>query len=381
MLSAAEARGYQAARRQVVRERYRVEILGMDSRLIGEIGAGLLTGSVSCDVTRDVTTTLRLSLDTAGRSRLGGDSPALSLLRLDRMVRVWVDIESPSLPGGVELPLFTGPIVRPVADEGSTLTIEAHGKEALGLTEAWRKTTFRKGARKTDVITEVLTEYLGERPCSMRIPDRPDRLPQNLTIGREGQPWKAAQRLARSMGCVLYYDALGVAVMRRRPRHVSAVDAIGERGTILEPPRRSFDSTEIVNAVRVIGHDFEDACREPVRATAVAPARHPLSPQRLGQNAAERYLPRIIDEPDIRTQREAQHRADEVLAEGLRRGLEVDYAAVPDHTIQPYELRRVVTGSGSTTTRVRSYELPLGPGRMTVGYRDARPSSPIWRRS
>lgn len=358
---------------------YRVEVLDRNGKAIGQLRE-VLSGAVSCDLRRDVAKTLRLTVNDRQRGPFTSDGPGEAQVRIDRQIRVWQSVFAYGITDEpIEVPIFTGPLVRPVSDEGATLVIEAQGKEAYGLGEAWHTTTYRKGAKKTDVIRRILVDYLGEKPRMLDLADRKDRLPKDIKVGREEQPWKVAKRLAKSLGMVLYYDGYGVAVLRDRPDRVTAVDSY-ERN-IIEPVRRHVDTTEVINAVRVIGHDYtDDRCRKPVRAVAIAPASHPYSPQRLGQNGGARYLPRVISDDDIMTNQQAQRRARVALQDGLERGSEIEYDALPDPLIEVYQLRSVVTDEGRIRTRVRSYELPIGAGRMTVGYRRSNATHRTWRR-
>ena len=378
-LSRAEVRALRRALGRTHFVDYRVEILDMRHQVINTIGDRVLSGSLSVDLRRDVPQTLRLTIDERVGGRLDGQTASDAPVTVDRLIRVWEIISGGGLDEPIEVPLFTGPLVQPVSDEGSSLVIEAQSKEALGMEEAWIPRTYSKGTRKTDVIKDLLSEAIGETPRYIDVPDRKcARLADDLTVNRRAQVWSTIKRLAKSMGYVTWHDGFGVVHVQPRPQRVTAIDSTGDGGTILEPVRRRTDTTELVNAVRVIGREPRGNQKR-IEAKAVAPKRHPLSPQRLGLNGAERYFTRTIEDDSIRSEAEAQERADQALREGLRLAYDVEYAASPDPLIHPYQLRYVADGAGVEQKRVTRYEYPIGPGRMTVGYRDARAGHKIQR--
>jgi len=174
------------------------------------------------------------------------------------------------------------------------------------------------------------------------------------------------------MGRQLFYDGRGRARLRHRPNLVG-LSFTG--GRYVTGPLKITYSSGVVNAVEVIGAVPKGAKR-PVQATAVAPANHPLSPQRIG-----RYLlpdGKIIRDDSIKTTAEAQDVAAKRLADGLRQSVDVQFESVPGvgAFLEPGDLCHVDTDDGSVTFRLSKFSLPLvadDSNAMTVGYHRETP--------
>lgn len=365
--SVAEQRDILTTLASTYRARTRVAVMSFDQTNRTDITAHLVDGQVDIDATADVTRSATLSLDDPNRSLpFDSDHPADTALFLDRMIRV--DYEVLVDDEWIPLPIFTGPVTK-LDRNGSQVTVECQGKETLLLGAAWRSMTLRKGLARTDAIGRLLTEgnpVYGEARRS--IPDLVSRLPKHVALTRVSVPWVEARKIARSLNRQLYYDGAGVARLRSWPNRVGFTFRSDLHVT--SDPQITIDpSAGLVNAVAVLGV-VPKGSKHHVKAVAVAPANHPLSPQRIG-----RYLlpsGGYVQDDSIKTSREAQDRADQLLADGLRQAVDVSFDSRVVPFLDPGDLCSVRSDELSVTFRLSKASIPLtasdGAASMSVGY-------------
>lgn len=359
--------------RDTHRRKIEVRILNLEGDVLETPtrAASVLDGQVTVDGEGEVTRSLSLTLlDPTYSLNLDTASADDGALYLDRMVQVIysVFVEGESW---IDVPVFTGPITG-LSRDGATVAIEAQGKEALARQPIHRPLTIPRGTRRTDAIRTLMRERAGEDLFS--IPKLAARLPQPLSFDRERVAWIEALRLARSLSRQLFYDGRGRLVLRKVPRRAVWTFRAGNGGDVLSRPRVSYDSSELVNVVRVVGG--EPRCKNGGRATAIArpPATHPLSPERLGRNGVPRYLPLYIEDDQLDRTSEAQELADDTLRESLEQRIDVSFDALPIPHLEPGDLVEVETDSGTVSFRLKRFTIPLTSGAMSVGY--TRPVTP-----
>lgn len=363
-LNAAGMRALRAAMRDTGgRIRTRVEALNLAGDPLADLTPYLLDGQRDIDATAEITRSAALTLHDPRRALpFDTDHPSATALYFDRMVRVVLEV----LVDGAwqRIACFTGPVSHLNRDEAQ-VSIECVGKEALFLGAAWAPINLHKGMKKTDAIVRLLTEANPVyTETHLDIPDLDARLPHHMSLTREDKPWRVAQKIARSMSRQLFYDGRGVCRLRTRPQHVVLTFNGGHE--VLSAPQID-ESDTIVNAVAVVGA-IPKGSKQHVRAHAVAPANHPLSPQRIG-----RYLlpdDAVIQDDAIKTNAEAQSRADQELADGLRQGVDVSFDAIPSVValLDPDDLCHVATDAVSVTFRHQRSSLPFVAGEAaTVG--------------
>lgn len=362
----AERRAYRATLRETHLIETHVEVLNMNEQVVGRLRHKMLDGQVDVDLSADVVRTVSLTLlDPAGVVRMDADDPDGAALFADRILKVTQVVKGDRLVDGFEVPVFTGP-VRAFARSGATITVEAHDMGALGQGVAWAPREWARGARKVDVLRDILTDMLGYR--RVVIPSRDSRLGKDVYIGRGQQPWKVAKRLARSMSCQLLVDGDGRVVVRPIPQRASVTFNDGDRGNLLADPKVTPDWSRVRNAVIVKGARPEGA-KKGVKAEAVAPKSHPLSPTRLGLNGAGLYLPEIIEDDSIRCPRDADRLARTTLKDLLREEVRVELESLPMYHVEPGDLALVDTATYDREFRVKAFSMPLtGAGPMTLGY-------------
>lgn len=366
--SVAEQRSIMATLSSTYEARTRVSVISLDETHRIDVTRYFLDGQVDIDATADVTRSASLTFHDPNRALpFDADHPSDTALFLDRMIRVDYDV----LVAGswVALPVFTGPVTK-LDRNGSQVTVECQGKETLLLGAAWRSMTLRRGLARTDAIGQLLTEgnpvY---REGHRSIPDLASRLPKHLSLTRVSVPWVEARKIAHSLNRQLYYDGAGVARLRSWPNRVGFTFRSDLHVT--SDPQITVDpSAGLVNAVAVLGVVPKGA-KQHVKAVAVAPANHPLSPQRIG-----RYLlpsGDYVQDDSIKTTREAQDRADQLLADGLRQAVDVSFDSRVVPFLDPGDLCSVRTDELSVTFRLTKASIPLtaSGAAMSVGYHRA----------
>jgi hypothetical protein len=346
--------------------RVRVQVLTLEMKPTGQdITARILAGQVNVDskaaVTRSLTATFR---DPDRQLDFDSNSPADGALYADRMLRVWYGVRR---PGGewIDVPIFTGPVVA-FARDGALVEVECQGKEALALGASWRTKTYKKHMRKTEVIESVMRNE-GERHFDFE--GFKGDLPGDRSLTPQKSSWEFAQKIAQSMGgAQLFYDGWGRLRLRKEPKRTAWTFRDGDGEALKTQPRISFSTAEVANAVRVVGKKPKGHTRK-VKATAVAPANHPLSPRRLGRNGEGRYLAEFVEDSSIGSEAEARRVAKSKLSKRLAQvvTVEADTFVVP-HLEEGDPIRFSTSDFGIGTTAER-FTIPLVHSEpMSVGY-------------
>lgn len=352
-----------------------VEILDLNGEPITALAAldiDVLDAGIAVDLDGDVARVLNLTLlDSRHVLNLDTDSPDEGALYADRLISVRVRC------GGLWVPVAYGPISK-IDRSAETLTVEVQGMEAVGLGAAWKPQTWPKGALKTDIIREILSERMGVPASRMNVPASKSRISKPLAMRRDDQPWKVASRLAAGMNKQLLARADGVIVLRDWPQHVAFTFEDGDGGTVTGPVRVSPDFSRVRNVVWVKGAKPKGK-KKAVTYTAIAPAAHPLSPARLGPGPSSKYLPEEIEDDSIRTVAEAKKVAETRLRDYLREDMSTEFTAAPIYHLEPGDLCRLDTVRTDAKFRLRQYSVPLcGTGEMSVGWH--KPTPPMNRR-
>jgi hypothetical protein len=336
----------------------RVRLLDLDHKYLNDLTGRFAGGTVAFDASADITRGLDLTLfDPQQKVQLDPFSPSRTGVFITQMVQIIYVIRAPLSGQQFEWPVFTGPIDK-VEHDGIYLNLKCLGKERLSLDNLWRGKTYKKGRKKTDVIKDILRDLAGE--TKLNIPDKNDRLPEDLKLNRKDSPWKAAKRLADGMGYQLYYDGRGYAVMRKWPN--KSVMTFREH-QLVERPHVSNDLSKTVNAVRVIGKKPKRRKRSP-KATVKAPPGHELSPKSLGRGNPKvpRYLWVEIQDDQARTKIECKRRARKVLDRGLRAGKEVKFDGAPMPMLEEEDVCKLDTNWTGAEFPMIKWDLPLVAG-------------------
>ena len=381
-LRAAEMRNFQGLLCSHHEVEIRLQLMDLDHRSAGgEISARLVDGQVTFDATAAVSRALDMDLlDPNGALHLDSKSPDNGAMFADRMIQVRYAVINPLGTKRYTTPVFTGPLTK-LERNGMFVKVEAQGKEIFGLTRAWNEKTFKKGYRVTSAILFILNRIMGENPRRIRIPNKRNKLPRNVSVGDDKLPWQVAKSLAASIGYHLFYDGEGICRMRRIPRSRVFTFHEGTNGSIKSQVDAGFSIDRVVNAVEVFGKkpkkEKGKTQKKRPHARAVAPRNHPLSPWALGRNGGPRYLPEVIEDDGITSNKEARRRANAELRSGLLESIDVAYDAVVIPYLEENDVVGCRTSKFSGNHRVQKFAIPLAAaGSMPVGYlRNVKPNA------
>lgn len=179
-----------------------------------------------------------------------------------------------------------------------------------------------------------------------------------LVFDQMGDPWKAAQDMAESIGCELFFDAMGVCVLRPVPE-ISADEIVasyveGESATILSIENRLNDEPGY-NGVVV---DGEPADLPPVHA--VAYDEDPSSPTYyLGRYGK---VPQFYRSQFIATQEQADETAASMLRSKLGGTEVVTFSAIPNPAHEAGDVVAITVSESGIDDNyiVDRISLPLG---------------------
>lgn len=351
-----------------------VHLLTPEHELVRTVSHTLMDGQIDVVAPKynggdvEVSRTAMLTfLDPERSMALDSGSPSEGAYYMDRMLRVIYSVRCSF--GWVDVPVFTGPIVK-VDRDGDMIDVECQGKEYYALRSAWKTGTVK--GRKGDVMMALLRRT-GEISRYTDFPNTKTTVSKPVSIGRESKIWAHVWKINESMNRVLLYDGRGVAVSRKRPAKVSAKITSGTGGMLLSDPQISYSMDGLVNAVRVTGKKAAKGKVTP-SSTALPPSSHPLSPVRLGRRGDGLYNAEFIDNQDLKTTAACRALAVSTLAAGLAQHVEASFDTLPIPHLEPWDIVQAPTDRASTRITVYEFSLPLvqrgGDGTpMTIGSR------------
>lgn len=373
-LTSKERALYEATLRSTHTRRINVQVLDLNENVLSSLTPVVTGGQVTVDLDAEVTRSLTLEfLDPHHAVNFDTSSPDDGALYADRMIRVRYGVFVPGLDRDVWCSVFTGPVTGLSRSDGA-VSVEAQGKESLGLGGVWRPLTLQKGMRAVGAIWVVLHERGGE--TSFDLPEvytsagKPVTLPRTRSLDRDASIWGTARNIAWTIGRHLFYDGRGVARLRQWPHSVQYTFRDGDGGDVLTTPSVEYALGDIKNVVEVKGQPPQGK-KGVVWGSAIAPKDHPLSPFRLRRNGAWRYLVESIEDQNVRTKKDAEKRAKEVLEEKLLETVNVSFDSLPIVHLDPGDKVRVQTSGFTSSFRLRQFAIPLNPEGapvMSVGY-------------
>jgi len=357
--------------------------------------AGVLDGQIDVDWTEDVTHHLPSLVvsDPKGKLTFDKDAPAQGALHIANFISIRHLLWVPDLEREISCPLFWGSVTK-FSHEGTTVSIEAMGKESLALQPhvLWTTVKLHKGMLITDAIKRLMRE-MGERRFDF--PKIGRKLHKDMTIARAQEAWRVCTKLANSIDKMLYYDGLGRLRLRNYPEDPTITFTDDpETSCLLTHPSLSYDFDRVRNVVEVMGAKPEKG-RKRIRAVARAHPSHPLSPEKLARNGQPRFLVETIEndiavrsrtktievknkkgkkverekvvwESAIKKRKRARQIALKRLNSLLKSLLDSEYEVLPHYHLEVMDVVRVRSNTaGSFTHPLKVYSLPLkaGPGQ------------------
>lgn len=355
-------------------------IMDLDFNELNTVSSMFLDGQVSVDGTQPITRSLDLTLqDPRGRLHFDSNSPEDGALFADRMIRVEYAVISPDRQDRFEIPVFTGPITG-LERSGVEISVEAQGREVLGMAPVWTKRTWKEKTKKTTVIKQILTQIMGEKAGRVDVPDLAAKLTKDVHLTHDGEPpWVVAVKLASTLGYQLFYDGRGHVRMRRFSRHTTFRFKANEM--VKTRPTVGYSIENLVNCVDVLGADPKGK-KKRIHVRISADRKHPLSPRKLGTDQAPRRIPAFYEDDSLKTEKEAKSFARRMLRDGLEQSVEVAFDSLPYPLGEPGDMVAVRTSEFSERFRMQKFTLPLScGGSSSIGYlKNVKPNRKAIRR-
>lgn len=331
---------------------------------------GVTGGTVNVDVTQPSNPTRNATVilnDPGHTMDWDSNSPGSGSSSLNRQIRMWHVSYVPALGKRVRCPMITGP-VRGFTRSGASVTINISGRETLMLGEAWRPRTYAHGALKTDVIKDMLRFYGGMSSSQLAgIPTLPYRLPKALNVTTSMVPWTELESLAASMSRQLFFDGMGLPQLRPHPTRPFLTVWDGDQGVqssdILGESQIQWAlQSGWYNAVEVTG------AKPNIRAVAYPPPSHPLHPANMGSNGSWSVYPQREQNGNVRTTREAQARANQLMHKQLAQVVQVTAISKCYPFLDERDLIALRRTSGAVDFVLDTFSIDVAGTGMSLGF-------------
>jgi hypothetical protein len=299
------------------------------------------------------------------------NNPNDGVVFLDRMIRTWYCVGRLDGTRWYEIPVFTGPITK-VDKDSYLLSVECTGKEVLGQDALRRPKTYHKGWKRTQLIKTIMGDLAGEQ--FMRVSSGGGKTAAPVVVAGQDEitPFAASKKLGADAHMDVFYNALGQLIVRdRRLKHkFKWTDA-----RVQDAPQASYNFDEFYNAVEVTGSKPKHA-KKPVSFLAVAPRKHPLSPQSLKRDDTPRYRTLRIQDDKLKTVHECRRKAEAMLKHGLVEAIDASFSVagvLP--MIEEYDVTLLDTEEFTGAVSCKQATIPLVVDDvMSFGYnKNVRP--------
>lgn len=263
-----------------------------------------------------------------------------------------------------EVPVFTGPIVRPPTRNGDEVTLECQDRAAIAMRGRSPK-QWSGRPKVTDVIQNILkecgeTRFAGFEGINAKIED-----PVNIGWDEKILPWTQAQKLANSIDRHLFYTAAGVCKLRTFPETTTPLRNLTKHVTSQGQPE---PLSEIINRVHVKGK------RPNAGQVAVEtlPPSNPLSPESLKVHGQKQFFTFEESGDKLNTKAKVNARAKRLIKQYENKQIETaTYNIVPVPTLDPYDTLTI----DKDVLTVLTWSFPLVTGSdMTLGYHRPLPT-------
>lgn len=348
-----------------------LQLMNLSHVYLADVSHMLIGGQVDIDAAATESTrsaTLEL-LDPHKRLKLDSEAPEDGSIYYTRMFRIIYSVISVGGDKRFDIPIFCGPISK-VERNGIVLSVSCLGKEKLSMSSVWRTRTYGTKAKKSYVMKNIMTELGGEKASKVIIPEgMKGTLPRKLKIDSEKSAWPVAQSIARSIpNGFMFYDGRGNCYFRRKTNRIAYV--FRQKGALLSEPTVSFDAENVINAVNLIGGRVgPKGDKRTIRHRAVAPKKHPLSPWSMGRFGNPRYLPMVIQDDKIKSNKEARRVSRQALKRKLEEQIDVAFDSLPMPHLEEYDMCKVESDQYTGKFRLMKMSIPLtANGRASIGY-------------
>ena len=341
-----------------------VELLTMSEKHVTTLNNIILGGQIVVSGDEFISRSLQMTMFANPETGINPDRPEEAVY-LNRMLSVTYGVWVDEINRWVRVPVFRGPIVKASLD-GNVLDIEALGKAHLMRGESGFTKVYRAGLKRTNVIRDIARRS-GER--NMVIPDWSPKTGKKtvmVKVGPMSRPWTWMRIPALSMRGQIFYDGAGTLRLRKVPVRPSWTFTPDQ---LLSEPKVTVDDEQVFNRVLVKGQPPEGK-KGVVEAEGEIPRSHANSPFKLGRNGWHRNITDVIEDSDIRTNKDARAARDRRLREILQTTLSVEFNCKPVPHLDANDVAYLDWSEWNGEFRVSEYTLPLMAGEpMAVGYR------------
>ena len=193
------------------------------------------------------------------------------------------------------------------------------------------------------VVTQLITEVYPT--ATIEWDDATDTATLDRSLITDEARFEFLDDLVQSLGKIWYWDYRGVLVITDQPNPSDPVwDVNAGAGGVLVSASRSLSREGVYNAVVALGESVS-ADAAPVRAIAID--GNPASPTyyygRFGP------VPRFYSSPFITSTAQAEAAAASLLSAQLGLPYAVDFAAIPNPALEPYDPVRIWYGGNAST--------------------------------
>jgi hypothetical protein len=361
------------------KRRITITIRDHDEKKIADLTApAVIEGAVQVDATASVTRSLSLTcLDPNHKLQFDYNSPASGALDADNFVSVEYGVYITSTDSWVDVPVFWGPLTD-FQREGAEVTIEAQGKETLGLDPHLVRNgyTIHRGTTVANAIKNVMNR-LGETRYNLETVS--GRLHKHRAVIPGESPWAVVAGgggldstgnptpplVSKVNGhAMLFYNGIGRLSHRTRNQNTAWVFTTDQ---LVSQAGFHFDILNVRNHVEVKGGTPKKS-KKHFRGHATLPDIHPLSPYALRRNGQSRYMVEFFESDSLKSDADCRTQAELILAAHSTEGVEASFECLPIPHLEEYD-HVTLNGPGySMSFPLQTFTIPLTTdASMSVG--------------
>ncbi len=377
-LSALNRSRYEAALTSSGPRRVTITIRDHDEKKVADLTPpAILEGAVQVDATASVTRSLSLTcLDPNHKLQFDYASPAAGALYADNFVSIEYGVYINATDSWVDVPVFWGPLTD-FQRQGAEVTIEAQGKETLGLDPHLVRNgyTIHRGVTVVNAIRNVM-DRIGETRYNLETMN--GRLHKHRAVAPGEAPWTVIAGggtdsagnnkppiVSKANGhAMLYYNGIGRLTHKTHNTNPAWVFSTEQ---LISQPGFHFDILNVRNHVEVKG-GIPKKSKKHFRGHATLPDVHPLSPYSLRRNGQHRYMVEFFESDSLKSDAACRTQADSILASHSNEGVEASFDCLPIPHLEEGD-RVVLNGPGySVSFPLSTFTIPLTTDApMSVG--------------
>lgn len=337
----------------------------------------IISGAVQVDAQASVTRSLNLvCLDPFHKLQFDANSPASGSLYADNFVSIEYGVYIIGTDSWIDVPVFWGPLTD-FQRQGPEVTIEAQGKETLGLDPHLVRHgyTLHRGMTIANAVKNVMNR-VGE--TRYHLETMSGRLHKHRAVAPGEAPWtivagggidssgnnKPALVHKVNGHAMLYYNGIGR--LTHRSRNAGHVFTFHTH-QLLDQPGFHFDILNVRNHVEVKG-GVPKKSKHHFRGHATLPDVHPLSPYALRRNGQPRYMVQFFESDSLKSDAQCRAQAQAILAAHSSEGLEASFDCFPVPHLEEWDHVALEGPGYSVSFPISTFTIPLTTDApMSVG--------------